>query len=167
MIATILLYGFGVWGCENNDIVEKLNLKFCCMLLGVNNKTLKCLVYGELGGTPLQASIDQNVLNLWAKIFNANDKQFSKILYHVMYELNKTGLIKSDWILHVQNCLNNCNLYNHWITQCVQNINQFKNIVKEGIHTKYKDLWSSDVFIISKCFNYRMFKKSENGNILV
>ena len=46
----------------------------------------------------------------------------------------------------VQNCLNNCNLYNHWITQCVQNINQFKNIVKEGIHTKYKDMWSSDVF---------------------
>ena len=30
---------------------------------------------------PLQASIDQNILNLWIKIVNASDKQFSKILY--------------------------------------------------------------------------------------
>ena len=73
------------------------------------------MVYGEVGRTPLQASIDQNVLNFWAKLGNENDKQFSKILYHVMYKLNKTGLIKSDWILHVQNCLNNRNLYNHWM----------------------------------------------------
>ena len=120
------------------------------MLLGVNNKTSKCMVYGELGRTPLQASIDQNVLNFWSKKVNANDKQFSKTLYHVMYTLNKTGLIKPDWILHIQNCLNNCNLYNHWITQCVPNINQFKNIVKEDVHTKYKDLWSSYVFNNSK-----------------
>ena len=50
--------------------------------------------------------------------FNANDKK---------NQLNKTGLIKSDWILHVPSCcLNNCTLYNHWITQCVPNINQFK-----------------------------------------
>ena len=127
MIAPILLYGSGVWGCENNDIVEKLHLKFCRMLLGENNKISKCMVYGELCRTPLQASIDQNVslLNFWAKRVNANDKQFSKILYHGMLKLNKTGLIQSDWILHVQNCLNNCNLYNHWITLCVPNINQF------------------------------------------
>ena len=81
------------------------------MLLGVNNKILKCTVHGELGRAPLQASMDQNVLNF--RLVNANDKQFSKTLYHVMYKLNKTGLIKSDWILHIQNCLNNCNLYNH------------------------------------------------------
>ena len=129
------------------------------MLLGVNKKTSKCMVYGELGRTLLQASIDQNVLNFAAKIVNENDKQFSKTLYHVMYKVNKTCLIKSDWILHVENCLNNCNWYNHWIIQCVPNINQFKNIVKEGVHTKYKDSWSSDVFNNSKCYNYRMFKK--------
>ena len=58
MIVPILLYGSGVWGCENNDIVEKLYLKFCRMLLGVNSKTTKCMVYGELGRAPLQASID-------------------------------------------------------------------------------------------------------------
>ena len=62
-------------------LIEKLHLQFYCMLLGVNNKTSKCMVcvgpYGELGGTPLQSSIDQNVLNFGAKIVNANDKQFS------------------------------------------------------------------------------------------
>ena len=85
------------------------------MLVGVNNKTSKCMLYGQLGKTLLQASIDQNLLTFWAKIGNANGEQFSKTLYHVMYKLHKTGLIKSDWILHVQNC----NVDNHWITQSV------------------------------------------------
>ena len=61
------------------------------------------MVYGEVGRTPLQASIEKNVMIFGAKIVNANDKQFSKTLFHVMYKPNKTGLIKSDWILHVQN----------------------------------------------------------------
>ena len=43
-------------------IVEKL-LIFFRMLPGVNNNTSKCMVYGESGRTPLQASIDKNVLN--------------------------------------------------------------------------------------------------------
>ena len=48
------------------------------------------MVYGELGRTPLQANIDQNVLIFGAKIVNANDKQFSKTLYHVMYKLKQS-----------------------------------------------------------------------------
>ena len=57
-----VFYGSGVWGCEHNDIVEKRHLKICRIVLGVTNKTSKCMVYGEFGRTPLQASIDQNVL---------------------------------------------------------------------------------------------------------
>ena len=34
------------------------------------------MVYGELGRTPLQASIDQNVLNFWAKMTNNLVKLF-------------------------------------------------------------------------------------------
>ena len=45
-----------------------------------------------LGRIPLQASIDQNVLNFGAKIVNANDEQFCKTFYRVMY------MIKSDCI---------------------------------------------------------------------
>ena len=83
----ILLYRSGLWGCENNYIVEKLQIKFCHIILGVKNTTSKCMVYGELG---LQTSIDQTVLNFWANVVNANDKKFSKTLYLVMYKLNKT-----------------------------------------------------------------------------
>ena len=44
--------------------------------VGLYNKTSKCMVYGELGRAPLQASINQNVSIFWAKRVNANDKQF-------------------------------------------------------------------------------------------
>ena len=34
MIVPILLYGSEVWGCENVDIINQFQLKFCKMLLG-------------------------------------------------------------------------------------------------------------------------------------
>lgn len=160
MVVPILLYGSEIWGFENNDIIEKLHLRFCRILLNVSNKSPKCMVYGELGRMPLQALIDQNVLNFWARILNANDKQISKILYNVTYRLNKVGLLKSDWILHVQNCLNNIEMYNLWISQSVSNRNCFKKVIKERLKNTYETKWSNDVFNNSKCYNYRMFKKS-------
>ena len=104
------------------------------MLLGVTNKTSK--MYGELVRTHLQASIDQDVLNFGTKIvgLNANDKNLSTTLYHVIYKLNKAGLIKSEWNLNVKNCSNNCYLYNHWITEGVPNINQLKKC-RLGMYT--------------------------------
>ena len=37
------------------------------------------MVLGKLGRNPLHASIDQNLLNLRAKIVNANDRQLLKL----------------------------------------------------------------------------------------
>ena len=38
-ILPILLYGAEIWGLENNHILEKLHLRFCRILLMVNNST--------------------------------------------------------------------------------------------------------------------------------
>jgi hypothetical protein len=49
MIKPILLYGCEVWGFSNNDILEKLHLKFCKILLNLKTSTPSYMVYGELG----------------------------------------------------------------------------------------------------------------------
>ena len=51
----ILLYGCEVWGFGNNEILERVQLKFCKLLLHL--KTTNCIVYGELGRYPVENDI--------------------------------------------------------------------------------------------------------------
>ena len=50
MIKPILLYGCEVWGFSDNDILEKIHLKYCKILLNLKTSTLSYMVYGELKG---------------------------------------------------------------------------------------------------------------------
>ena len=53
LVKPVLLYGCEVWAHEGTDILEKLHLRFCKYVLGVNKSTCTNMVYGELGATPL------------------------------------------------------------------------------------------------------------------
>ena len=75
----VLLYGSEIWGYENNDLTEKLNLKFCRKILRVNNSTSGCMVLGELVRYPLQLFVDQRMLNYWSRIVNHKDMKVNKI----------------------------------------------------------------------------------------
>ncbi len=46
MVLPIALYGCEIWGCINTDIIEKLHVQFCKMLLKVKKSTSTCMVYG-------------------------------------------------------------------------------------------------------------------------
>ena len=53
LVTPILLYGSEIWAYENNDIIEKLHLKYCKYILSVNKSTTSSMVHGELGRYPL------------------------------------------------------------------------------------------------------------------
>ena len=57
MVKPILLYGCEVWGFSNNDIIEKVHLKFCKLLLHLKSSTPSYMIYGELGRYPLEKNI--------------------------------------------------------------------------------------------------------------
>jgi hypothetical protein len=42
------LYGCEIWGFGNNDILEKVHLKFCKIILHLKATTPNCMMYGEL-----------------------------------------------------------------------------------------------------------------------
>ena len=48
MIKPILLYGCEVWGFGKNEVLERVHLKFCKILLNLKSSTLNYMVYGEL-----------------------------------------------------------------------------------------------------------------------
>ena len=69
IVKPILLYGCEVWGNTNTDIIERVHLKFCKMLLNLLKKKVPqiFMVYGELGVSPLNISIKTRMLCYWAK----------------------------------------------------------------------------------------------------
>lgn len=75
-----LLYPISSKFVEVQDPVEKLHMKFCKRILGVNNKTSNLGVYSELGRSPLY--IDQII-------------QTVKFYYHIQMDHNK--LLSKFW----------------------------------------------------------------------
>lgn len=86
-VRPILLYGSEVWGSFNclspkfrsrdvipldriylNSMSERLHLKFCKYILGVNRKTTNFAVLSELGRFPMHFDIVKAMLNYWQRL---------------------------------------------------------------------------------------------------
>ncbi len=106
MIVPILLYGTEVWGCENVDIINQFQLKYCKLLLKLKSSTPSIMIYGELGVLPLNNIICSRVLNYWGRLLSGKDSKFSCIMYKLMYELDSKNLFHSPWISYVKTSLN-------------------------------------------------------------
>lgn len=65
LVVPVLLYGVEVWGAENLQPIEQLHLRFCKLLLCVKKSTPSCIVYGELGRSPLEVVVKQRMVAYW------------------------------------------------------------------------------------------------------
>ena len=57
MVKPTLLYGCEIWGLGNIEIIERVHIKFCKLLLQLNNLTPTYMIYGELGRYPIVTDI--------------------------------------------------------------------------------------------------------------
>jgi len=53
IIIPMLTYGSEIWGYENIDILEKLHVKFCKLLLNLKTSTPNFMLFGAVGRYPL------------------------------------------------------------------------------------------------------------------
>ena len=79
------LYGCEIWDFGNNDILEKVHLKFCKIILHLKASTPNCMIYGELGRYPLYIDINLRNILYWAKLITGKDIKLSIISYRLLY----------------------------------------------------------------------------------
>ena len=64
-VKPILFYGCELWAFENNQILEKVQLKFLKYMLDIKKSTPTHIIYGETGVYPLSIDIETRFISFW------------------------------------------------------------------------------------------------------
>ena len=68
-ISIVLQYASEIWGNHPGNCVEKVQLDFCKLLLGVKKSTCNVMIYAELGRLPLHVIRKIKILRYWVKFY--------------------------------------------------------------------------------------------------
>ena len=166
-IVPIMLYNCEVWGHEKLDQLEKLQLKFYKLILGVKSSTPTCMVLGEVGQLPISLIVKSRLLCFWYKLTLESRSDIGKYSI-IMLKLNKrmtNRLGRGDantlqWLEFVYSSLDSLGLTYIWQTSETVDLSlfQFKNLIKKRIKDQYIQTWKQTVFEKDICISYRIFK---------
>ena len=158
MVKPILLYGCEVWGFSNNDIIEKVHLKFCKLLLHLKSSTPSYMIYGELGRYPLEIYIKSRIISFWAKLLSGKELKLSKIMYNLCYCMSIKNVEHFTWLDNVKKILNECGFAYIWNTQTFVDPNWLRLTIIRNLQDQFEQYWHSLLDNASKAINYRLFK---------
>jgi len=117
MVKPIILYGCETWGFGSNEIIERLHLKFCQLLLHLKTSTPDYMVYGELRRYPISIDIKVRMITFWCKLIMGKQSKLSHICYKLLYNNNFIRDGFSLWIKNIQDILNKSGLSYIWLYQ--------------------------------------------------
>ena len=80
MVVPIMMYGSEVWGYTDLKLIERLQLRFCKIILKVKKSTPNSMVLGELGLYPIELYIKNRMLSFWLKQIQGNKCKLSYML---------------------------------------------------------------------------------------
>jgi hypothetical protein len=108
MIKPILLYGCEVWGFGKNEVLERVHLKFCKILLNLKSSTpnYMYMVYGELDRYPIDIDIKVRIISYWARLLSGKPAKFSNVFYRLSRNLNENGDADLSWVYFIRTILN-------------------------------------------------------------
>ena len=160
VVQPILTYGSEVWGPYGINVVEKLQLRFLKLILGLKRCTPTVMVRGETGCFPISCEVESRILNYWFKlVINNRPGKIANIMYNCMYKMYQLNSFTCKWIDHVRKSLDQLGLSYIFDTQAA-GVSEawFRSVIKQRLHDKYVQEWSSSVNVSDSCICYRMFK---------
>ena len=71
VVTSVVLYGSEILCYERCEILQKLYLQFCKIILCLKISTCNVMVYGELGSHPLLLAAKMRILSFWASLITS------------------------------------------------------------------------------------------------
>ena len=99
LIMPILLYGCEIWEFENTKQIEIAHKKYLKQILKLNNRTPKCMIYGELGITSVSELIDNRMVNFWSKLVHGKNTQISHVVFKLLFNMCEKVFFQSPWLI--------------------------------------------------------------------
>ena len=159
LILPILTYGSEIWSFENDQLLEKLHLKFRKYIAGLKTSTPKVMVYGELGRFPLSIHLKLKALTFWHKLVHSKTTKLSHRVYDCLLHLYSEKRYSSSWLLYIEDILNSCGLRYIWLLQGDDiPLDWLQVVVKNILEEQFICKWHTDMDASSKCDHYRKFK---------
>ena len=106
MVKPILLYGCEIWGLGNIEIIERVHIKFCKLLLQLQNSTPTYMIYEELGRYPTVLDVKIRILSFWSKLLFDKESKLSLIIYRLCFEMHIVNDTNFPWLESVHNIIN-------------------------------------------------------------
>jgi hypothetical protein len=108
LITPILLYGAELWGLDNKFTAEidKVLIKFCKSILGVQKSTPNAAVLGELGQLPLSTMCKVRAIKYWLHIVSNKTTLLYKT-YSIERQQVNTNNLMNCWSYKIKDLLDN------------------------------------------------------------
>ena len=103
MVKPILLYGSEIWGFSKHiQRLEKVQLRFCKLLLKLKTSTPSYMIYGELRLFPFDIDVKLRMISYWARLLTGKETKLSYLSYTILYNLYIDENLDFTWINHVK-----------------------------------------------------------------
>lgn len=103
IVKPIFLHGSEIWGFSKNiDCLEKIQLRFCKLLLNLKSSTPNYMIYGGLGRFPIETDITIRMVFFGARLLLGKETNLSYLSYKLLTKISSIKLrlqdqFKQDW----------------------------------------------------------------------
>ena len=130
--------------CNTSNLFEKLHIKLCRCILGVNNKTSNVGIYGELGRYPMYIDIVQQCRRYSIHLENNKENVLLQKIYQTFKKFN-TPQTRSPNIYN----------FNKTISKLC-NLDDLSKVTKPSCKRRYREYW--------ECHVHTEYAKSKVGH---
>jgi hypothetical protein len=155
-VLPVIMYGSEIWGFQQFDAVEKIQIYACKKILNVGQQTPNKMVSGDLGRFPLYIQTAVRCIKYWLRVVALPDEKLPKRVYNMMYFLQDRG--KKMWSSHIKDMLFKNGFGCVWQHQNVGNTHMFLSIFKQRLQDQYKQTWTAEICSKERYEFYSSFK---------
>jgi len=160
LVLSILDYGSEIWSISTNiETLEKLQLRFYKIILGVRPQTPTPAVLGELGRYPLKIRLQCKTIKYWCKLLCKSPNCLARKAYNIMVRLHNIGF--KTWATEIFNILKICNLQDSFsYPPSQEQLLKLPATVQKHLENIYLVKWTETIQTMSKLDTYCLFKSN-------
>ena len=130
MVVPAMTYGGEVWGFQECPRIERVQTKFCKMVLGLPDTVPNCVPCAELGRNQLKCKIYQKIINYWLRVVGMSNDRYPQKCY--LLQLKWVDQNLNCWALKVKTLLFSIGMGEVWLFG-VGNKNVFLSCFRQRI----------------------------------